>query len=171
MGNESCAEVGIHVSVHQPRARRPPRTGRPPARSPVAAGPPSKQVARDKSQPPSSSLPISSSSSPRSRNRVLESTEIAGKATVLRRPALPPLVGTDRAAFLAGRLLHSFPPSGRWPVRRRVAEMVAEAEVMHQQPAPVLEVQYRRCVAKGAGMSAVAVPEVEVEVAVELPRM
>ena len=51
--------------------------------------------------------------------------------------------------------------------------MVAEAEVMHQQPAPVLEVQYHRCVAKGAEMSAVAVPEValEVEVAVEVPRM
>jgi hypothetical protein len=51
--------------------------------------------------------------------------------------------------------------------------MVAEAEVMHQQPAPVLEVQYSRCVAKGVGMAAVAVPEVgvEVEVAVELPRM
>jgi hypothetical protein len=49
--------------------------------------------------------------------------------------------------------------------------MVAEAEVMHQQPAPVLEVQYSRCVTKGVGMSAVAVPEVAVgiEVAVELP--
>lgn len=47
--------------------------------------------------------------------------------------------------------------------------MVAEAEVMHQQPAPVLEAQYRPCVSKGVGMSAVAVPEVEV--AVELPRM
>jgi hypothetical protein len=39
----------------------------------------------------------------------------------------------------------------------------------------VLEVQYSRCVAKGVGMAAVAVPEVgvgvEVEVAVELPRM
>ncbi|KAM0902890.1 hypothetical protein ACQ4PT_019018 [Festuca glaucescens] len=51
--------------------------------------------------------------------------------------------------------------------------MVAEAEVMHQQPAPVLEVQYSRCVTKGVGMSAVAVPDVAVgiEVAIELPRV
>jgi len=60
--------------------------------------------------------------------------------------------------------------------------MVAEAEVMHQAPVPVLEVQYHRCVTKGVdevvGMSAaaaaVATPtevEVEVEVAVEVPRM
>jgi len=58
--------------------------------------------------------------------------------------------------------------------------MVAEAEVMHQAPVPVLEVQYHRCVTKGVdevvGMSAAAVAtpaevEVEVEVAVEVPRM
>ncbi|PAN17106.1 hypothetical protein PAHAL_3G107800 [Panicum hallii] len=60
--------------------------------------------------------------------------------------------------------------------------MVAEAEVMHQAPVPVLEVQYHRCVTKGidevVGMSAAAVAtpaevevEVEVEVAVEMPRM
>jgi protein phosphatase 2C family protein 2/3 len=65
--------------------------------------------------------------------------------------------------------------------------MVAEAEVMHQAPVPVLEVQYHRCVTtKGVedvvGMStaaaaaAVAAPgevgvEVEVEVAVEVPLM
>ncbi|XP_066366716.1 probable protein phosphatase 2C 47 [Miscanthus floridulus] len=61
--------------------------------------------------------------------------------------------------------------------------MVAEAEVMHQAPVPVLEVQYHRCVTtKGVddvvGMSAagVATPaevgvEVEVEVAVEDPLM
>lgn len=54
--------------------------------------------------------------------------------------------------------------------------MVAEAEVMHQQPAQALEVQqYHRCVAKGVGMSAVAAPEVGVEVevgvAVEVPLM
>jgi len=67
--------------------------------------------------------------------------------------------------------------------------MVAEAEVMHQTPVPVLEVQYHRCVTtKGVedvvGMSAaaaaVAAPaevgvevevEVEVEVAVEVPLM
>ncbi|KAL5231496.1 hypothetical protein ABZP36_030272 [Zizania latifolia] len=59
--------------------------------------------------------------------------------------------------------------------------MVAEAEVMHQ-PVPVLEVQYHRCVVKGVeevvGMpaaAAVSPPEVavrvEVEVAVEVPRM
>ena len=65
----------------------------------------------------------------------------------------------------------------------RGAEMVAEAEVMHQAPVPVLEVQYHRCVTtKGVddvvGMSAagVATPaevgvEVEVEVAVEVPLM
>ena len=58
--------------------------------------------------------------------------------------------------------------------------MVAEAEVMHQAPVPVLEVQYHRCVTKGVdevvGMSAAAAAtptevEVEVEVAVEVPRM
>jgi protein phosphatase 2C family protein 2/3 len=65
--------------------------------------------------------------------------------------------------------------------------MVAEAEVMHQAPVPVLEVQYHRCVTtKGVedvvGMStaaaaaAVAAPgevgvEIEVEVAVEVPLM
>jgi len=61
--------------------------------------------------------------------------------------------------------------------------MVAEAEVMHQAPVPVLEVQYHRCVIKGVdevvGMSAAAAAaaatpaevEVEVEVAVEVPRM
>lgn len=65
--------------------------------------------------------------------------------------------------------------------------MVAEAEVMHQAPVPVLEVQYHRCVTtKGVedvvGMStaaaaaAVAAPgevgvEVEVEVSVEVPLM
>ncbi|OEL33829.1 putative protein phosphatase 2C 47 [Dichanthelium oligosanthes] len=63
--------------------------------------------------------------------------------------------------------------------------MVAEAEVMHQAPVPVLEVPYHRCVAKGVdevvGMStaaAVAAPaeagvgvEVAVEVAVEVPHM
>lgn len=61
--------------------------------------------------------------------------------------------------------------------------MVAEAEVMHQAPVPVLEVQYhRRATTKGVddvvGMSAPAPEvgvgvevEVEVEVAVEVPRM
>ncbi|AQK41934.1 putative protein phosphatase 2C 47 [Zea mays] len=64
--------------------------------------------------------------------------------------------------------------------------MVAEAEVMHQSPVPVLEVQYhRRATTKGVddvvGMSAPAPAEVgvgvgvevevEVEVAVEVPRM
>ncbi|CAD6273050.1 unnamed protein product [Miscanthus lutarioriparius] len=66
--------------------------------------------------------------------------------------------------------------------------MVAEAEVMHQAPVPVLEVQYHRCVttkgvedvvgmsAAAAAAAAVATPaevgvEVEVEVAVEVPLM
>jgi protein phosphatase 2C family protein 2/3 len=67
--------------------------------------------------------------------------------------------------------------------------MVAEAEVMHQAPVPVLEVQYHRCVttkgvedvvgmstAAAAAAAAVAAPgevgvEVEVEVAVEVPLM
>lgn len=58
--------------------------------------------------------------------------------------------------------------------------MVAEAEVMHQAPVPVLEVQYHRCVTKAvdevvgvsAAAAAVAAPaEVEVEVTVEVASM